>query len=127
MVKEIEEHQKEGREVVIISSTLDFIVHAFCRTLQIEHAFSTELAVKDGFYTGEVVGIIPYGESKESILEKFAQEKGVVLDESFAYGDHFSDRFMLQRVGTAVVIASDEKLESQALKNNWNIRELTIK
>jgi len=43
------------------------------------------------------------------------------MDDSVAYADNWSDRALLQRVGTAVVVHPHRKLNQLAKERGWHI------
>ena len=127
LIREIDMHRKKGREIVIISAAIDFIVETCCEFLGISTWFATGLVSVNGHFTGETKGIIPYGISKQTILFDYAKANKINLNKSFAYGDSYSDYHMLKNVGNPVTINPDRKLKNTARANNWQINTLTLK
>lgn len=124
IVNEIEHHRKHNRKIIVISSTLDFIVEAFCAQLHIDQYYCTKLETKNDRYTGKITGMIHYGMTKKIALEEFARAQNIDLENSYAYGDHYSDRYMLKKVGNPVAVNPDKKLRKVAIQNKWQIKEI---
>ena len=50
----------------------------------------------DGRYTGRLNGPFVYGEGKVEAMQRFADEHGIDLEDSYAYSDSVSDLPMLR-------------------------------
>jgi HAD superfamily hydrolase (TIGR01490 family) len=118
---EIGLHRQVGRRIVLLTSTLDLIARPFGRKFGMDACFAATLEMSDGCYSGEIVGVLPHGEQKSRILAADARESKCDLSECFAYGDHYSDRFMLETVGHPVTVNPDRKLRTLAARRGWPI------
>ncbi len=85
-----------------MSSNFDFIVEKYSKFLNIKRFFSVKLEVKNNFFTGKILGNIPYGKNKLNIIKKFYNDE--ILKNAIAYGDDKSDRFILDYVGRSIYI-----------------------
>ena len=122
LVKALSEHKKAGRKIIVISSTLDFIVKEFCEYLGISEYYSCKLEVKDGCYTGKLLNKILYGETKRELIDKIAIQQNIDLSNSYAYGDSVQDGPMLKSVGNAFVVNPGKKFSKLAKKRSgWSI------
>lgn len=65
---------------------------------------ATELEERGGRWTGEVAGEAMCGAAKARAVQRLAQEDGLDLRRSYAYGDRWSDRWMLESVGHAAAV-----------------------
>jgi len=93
---------KEKNYYILLSANFDFIVKIFYEFLKFDEFISIKLEVKNGNYTGKVVGMIPYGENKLKILlEKFPDE---VVRNATAFGDDESDLMLLNYVKNGILI-----------------------
>ena len=76
-----------------------------------------------GGITGRCVGLNPYGENKADLVQQLAEVHGFDLRRSYAYGNHYSDAYKLQRVGYPVAVNPDRKLRQIATANDWPIEQ----
>lgn len=121
LAKEMEEHRRAGRGIVLLTSTLDLIAAPFYRHFGFDALIATRLEVMDGLFTGGVAGNIPYGEAKAEAARTHAAAVGADLARCFAYGDRYGDRFLMEEVGNAVAVCPDRKLIAIARARGWRI------
>lgn len=117
----IKKHRRAGREIVIISNSVNLIPAALANFLNIKYFFGTKLEVENGKFTGKIKGDIIYGKNKVSILNNFLQETGFSLKGSYGYGDHESDIFILSLMANPFAVNPTEKLLKEARKRNWPV------
>lgn len=129
----IDEHQRAGREIVVISSSPVEIVEPLCRYLGLgdERVIGTRPAVDDeGRYTG-AIEFYAYGPGKAEAMRELAGAEGLSLDDSFAYSDSITDLPMLEAVGHPVAVNPDRELRTVAEERDWQIlefeREVTVR
>ena len=122
MLDEVHAHQDAGRRTFIVSAAADGMVRLLARVLGMDGGVGTSYEVgQDGTYTGRLEGHFMYGEGKEKALERFAQEHGIDLSESWAYSDSASDLPMLRAVGHPVAVNPDEELARMAAEQGWQV------
>lgn len=120
-VELIAEHQRAGRDVIVISSSGTEIVEPICAQLGVDRAVGTQLEVdENGCYTGEIL-FYAYGEGKAEAMRQLATEFGYDLTESFAYSDSHTDLPMLEIVGNPVAVNPDAELAAVARERGWKI------
>jgi phosphoserine phosphatase len=76
---------------------------------------------RDGRWTGHLLGEAMYGEEKFRAVKRIAQERGIELRGSHAYGNTLLDRPMLAAVGHAHVVNPGRDLASVANQCDWEI------
>jgi putative phosphoserine phosphatase/1-acylglycerol-3-phosphate O-acyltransferase len=118
----IEAHQKAGHTVAIISSATRYQVMPFARDLGIEHVMNTELEVKEGVFTGEVVHPTCYGEGKAEAARDIAAREEVDLAESYFYTDSHEDLPLLELVGKPRPLNPNRRLAQIAKERSWPVR-----
>ncbi len=121
IVAEIHDHRRMGRRTVLLTSTLDLIARPFAREFGMDAYFAVTLEQAEGRYSGGIEGNLPHGEEKSRILLADARRHDCDPSDCFAYGDHYSDRFMLQSVGHPFAVSPDRKLRTLALHRGWPI------
>lgn len=116
----IEEHRSAGRDVVIVSSAGAEVVRPIAAMLGVDQVVATELAIADGFYTGEVL-TFPAGEAKVEAMLRIAEAAGYQLEDCFAYSDSITDAPMLTAVGHPTAVNPDKELRALAGANGWPV------
>jgi len=118
-------HQARGHTVVIASSALSFQVEAAARDLGIDDILCTRMEVRDGVLTGFVDGPILWGDAKAQAVRDFADERGIDLAHSFAYGNGAEDLAYLATVGNPRPLNPADGLAAAAAERDWPTARLT--
>jgi len=115
-------HGSQGHRVFLITGTLDCLAGAVARQLPgpVEIA-ATELEVRRGRWTGEIVGTHRSGEEKGRTARNLAGRFGLSLWESYAYGNSIGDLPMLDSVGRRVVVNPPARLRQIAASEGWQV------
>lgn len=113
--------REAGRRVVLVTGSLDFIIAPLAEELQVDDVVAPALVEQDGRFTGELTGP-PIGDGEKARrMQVYAEEHGVDLAQSFAYGDSIADLPMLETVGRPHVVNPDRKLEAVARERGWPV------
>jgi len=115
-------HQSGGRRIVLLTGSLSFLVLPLKEKLGADWLIATALAQRDGRFTGDIEGVHPRGENKHVLLEELAQNQGIELSSSWAYGDHEEDASMLGCVGRPVAVNPSRSLRRLARQRGWPIQ-----
>ena len=83
--------------------------------------FAARLERSGILYTGAVVPPLPYGVGKRTLIVSHAQEKGLELANSFAYGDSPGDTQILELVGYPVVVNPIRGMRRLARQRGWPV------
>lgn len=89
---EIENHQREGSTIVVVSASAENWIAPWCKTLGLS-CLATQLEVVDDKVTGKIKGFNCYGPEKEKRLRSCYDLND--FDEVYAYGDSSGDTEML--------------------------------
>ena len=117
----IDDHQRNGRPVVIISSSPVEVVEPLGRFLGADEVIGTVSEVDDhGRFTG-ALEFYAYGEGKAEAIRRMAIERGFDLAECYAYSDSATDLPMLELVGHPVAVNPDKELKEIATDKEWPI------
>ena len=122
-ISQIQEHKEQGTAVVLITGSLDFIVQPIADYLAIDAVLAPQLGEQDGQFTGELTTAPLIGEEKAKAVQTYAEQHGISLEESYAYGDSQSDLPMLECVGNPVVVNPGKALREKALTSGWEMHE----
>lgn len=116
----IEAHRKAGRDIVIVSSGGEEVVHPFGTMLGADRVIATRMVIRNGCYSGEVA-FYSVGEHKASAMHKLALTAGYDLAECYAYSDSVTDLPMLEAVGLPHAVNPDRGLRRAARERGWPV------
>jgi len=121
MAAQVAAHREAGHVLAILTSATRYLAEPLGADLGIEHHLVTQLIVREGRFTGEVVQPVCYGRGKVYWAERFAAEHGVDLAASFFYTDSITDLPLLDRVGHPRVVHPDPRLRRLAQRRGWQV------
>lgn len=116
-------HLQAGHEVWLVTASPVQLAQIIARELGFTGALGTVAEVKDGVFTGKMVGDILHGPGKKHAVLALASTEGLDLDRCTAYSDSANDIPMLSMVGTAVAVNPDSRLRKIAKARSWEIRD----
>ena len=124
-------HARQGHRIVLISGMPEPLARIVACALECElesRGVGSELPVcgtrmeeREGRWTGRLLGEATYGEEKLRAVKRIAQERGIELRGSHAYGNSLLDRPMLAAVGHAHVVNPEWDLAAVANQYDWEI------
>lgn len=94
----IEDHQKAGRRVVLLSSIVEPLVRGIGKYLNVHDIAGTQLDIENGHYTGRILNHINYGGGKVVRAKQFLEYYNTSWAQSWGYADHESDMELLMHV-----------------------------
>lgn len=116
-------HLAAGHQVWLVTSTPVQLAQIIARRYGMTGALGTVAEVKDGKFTGRLVGDILHGPGKSHAVAALSTIENLDLERCTAYSDSINDIPMLSMVGTAVAINPDRALRSEAKKRGWEVRD----
>jgi putative phosphoserine phosphatase/1-acylglycerol-3-phosphate O-acyltransferase len=117
----IRAHRDAGHTIAIASSATPFQVAPLAHELGVENLLCTEVEVVNGLATGKLAGPVLWGTGKADAVEQFAEERGIDLGESYAYGNGKEDLPYLETVGRPRPLNPDGGLTEFARERGWDI------
>ncbi len=120
----IEEHRLAGRDVIIVSASGREMVEPIGAMLGVDAVIASQLAVRDGCYTGEI-DFYAYAENKAVAMVELAAERGYDLARSYAYSDSITDAAMLEAVGHPHAVNPDKELRRLAVSREWPVLDFS--
>lgn len=118
-----EDHLAAGHEVWLVSATPVQLAQVLARRLGFTGALGTVAEVKDGRFTGRLVGDILHGPGKKHAVAALAAMENLDLSRCYAYSDSINDLPLLTMVGNCVAINPDRRLRTFARNNGWPIKD----
>lgn len=119
-------HIERGHTVVLSSSALTIQVDPVAQFLGIPNTLSNMFETdEDGVLTGKVVKPVIWGAGKASAVQKFAEERGIDLADSYFYADGDEDIALMELVGNPRPTNPGDKMAEVARRRGWPILEFT--
>lgn len=115
-------HREKGHRLVVISNSPPFFVKQLASALGIPDTITTQVEIKNGTLTGNLVKPLCYGKGKRLYALRWSMENNIDLSRSFFYTDSFYDIDFLHDVGFPVATNPDRRLRKTALANGWMIK-----
>jgi len=120
-LEEIDTLKRDGYRQVLLSGTPRELALPLSVHLGINDLIAAMPEIIDHRYTGRLIAPHPHGTLKALYAERWCNEKHVDLAQTTAYGNHWGDRFLLERVGTPVAVNPDPQLLQHAQDQGWRI------
>lgn len=116
-------HLDAGQQVWLVTATPVELASVLARRLGLTGALGTVSEIRDGRYTGRLVGPPLHGLAKAEAVRALAEREGLDLAECSAYSDSINDIPMLSEVGFPVAVNPDPELRAHARSLDWRIRD----
>ena len=121
-LQRLEWHAVQGHAIFLVSGTLAPLAELVARQLLLlVIPCATRLEMVGDRWTGEVVGEAVSGPGKARGVERLTAEHHVDLARSYAYGDSWNDRWMLERVGYPAAVNPGARLARLARQRGWPV------
>jgi len=124
-------HARQGHKIVLISGTPEPLARRVAQAVECELesrgigsqvlVCATRMEEQEGRWTGHLLGTAMYGDEKFRAVKRIAQEHGIELRGSHAYGNTLLDRAMLAAVEHAHVVNPGRDLAVVANQRDWEI------
>lgn len=121
----LEAHRQSGHQLILISGAPDFLITPLAAALNVPTLFAARVERVGGRYTGAVIPPLPYGAGKRQLIVSHAQERGLELANSFAYGDSPGDTEILALVGYPIVVNPIRGMLRIARDRGWPVVDWT--
>ena len=113
--------RKRGHVIVLISDNIDRVMAALADELGADELVCNRLEVRKGAATGRLIDPIVGGNLSGQWLREYAEEHGIDLDHSCAYGALASDSLMLSAIGEPCAVNPDRHLRRMARDRDWPV------
>ncbi len=131
----LDRYQAKGIETIIISASPNLLVKPIAELcFNVQAAFGIDVEINNGFYTGKIMGTIPYQAGKITVCEQYIAHKlqkmgaeshraaiDAVLDNSYFYSDSINDLPLLSKVRYPNTVNPDSSLYHVASTKEWPI------
>ncbi len=121
----VQSHRDAGDELLVISSTNEFIITPICHLFGIDNIIGTQLEIgENGRYTGGYIGTPSLKEGKITRLHQWLAARGETLQDygkTYFYSDSKNDLPLLRYVSDPVAVNPDEVLLKEATEKGWPV------
>lgn len=113
-------HKRQGHKIAIVSGGFSQYIKEYAKNYSIDFVIATELELRDGIFTGNILGNDCMGKNKITKIKQHLKLDDFDLDHSYAYSDHISDIPLLNLTGHGVVVNFGQDI-SWAIKAGYEI------
>ncbi|MEV4410615.1 HAD-IB family hydrolase [Catellatospora sp. NPDC049609] len=121
-IRRIRAHRAAGHRTVLITGTASLFLAPLAPLFD-EIQASRLHVQRDGVLSGYLDTPPLVGEARAAWLRRYANQAGLDLSRSWAYGDSYSDRPLLELVGNPIPVNPDPRLYRHAKKQHWQIEQ----
>jgi HAD superfamily hydrolase (TIGR01490 family) len=125
----IQYHKQQHHQIILVSGGFFANLEPIANYLGVQHILCVEPYVVNKKLTGTInLDTQTIGKGKVTAIKNFlvnhlninlSEDFMILLQNSYAYGDHISDFDMLSLVGNPIVVGSDTNMKGIANKNGW--------
>lgn len=121
IVKRLKDHVENGFYTMVVSGAFTPVLETALSHLPVDHIIGTDIPfTNDTFERSSPIYHIQ-SVRKKVVVQDFLDGKTIDWDNSYAYGDSYSDLSVLNMVGNPIVVDPDERLSFVAARNEWEI------
>jgi len=120
-LERVQQHQRNGDMVVLVTNSLREIVEPLARHLRVSELIAPQLEKQENQFTGALLGGPLTDHRKAQAVAQFAREHSLDLNQCYAYADSLDDVPMLESVGNPRAINPDRNLRRIAQRKGWKI------
>ena len=117
----VAEHKAKGHHTVIATAAGEYMSEKVRVQLGAEGKIAAIAAVVDGRLTDQVEMPMPYGEGKEILARRYAEQRGVSLEDCWFYSDSLADVPLLEAVGHPVAVNPQRAVRRIAAEKGWPV------
>ena len=116
-----QKHLSNNEEVWLVTAAPEDMAVLIANRLGLTGALGSKAEIKDGTYTGAMLGALLHGKDKVIAVQDLADRTGLNLADCYAYSDSHNDLPLLQCVGHPSAINPDAILGLRAMAEGWPI------
>lgn len=121
-VELIKRARRDGHRIVLVSESIDLLIAPLAEHIRrVDEVVCNRLEVRDGELTGRLADPVVGGHEVGRWIRDYADEHGIDLDRSVAYGAHAPDLLMLAAVGRPCAVNPDYTLRRAAVDSRWPV------
>ena len=119
--------RRQGRRVALISDGLSQVIEPLVDHLkQVDDFICNRIELRDGVATGRLLEPVVGGHHSVVWARQYAEQNGLDLGHSLAYGGHGPDLLLLSAVGQPCAVNPDFTLRQAARQAGWPVMEYRV-
>ncbi len=103
-LKTIKRHHQDGMRIILSSASPEFYIRLFEKSALIEKAMGTRCEIRDGRFSGRILGNNNKGAEKVARLREYLAGQPIDWANSVMYSDSLSDKPLMDLMGRAYLI-----------------------
>jgi phosphoserine phosphatase len=119
----VERARKLGQRIVFISDNIDLVVKPLADQLGADDLVCNRLEIKKQKATGRLEDPVVGGNLAGQWARAFADEHGIDLAASLAYGSSAADGLLLSAIGKPCAVNPDRQMRRMARDHDWPVVE----
>lgn len=119
-------HRQLGHQLLVITSTLEFIAQPIVQRLGIPHLIAPIPEMENQQFTGKIVGTASFQQGKVIRLKEWLEGRQLSLADSYGYTDSHNDLPLLELVDHPVAVDPDPLLRLTAEQRGWKTISLRV-
>lgn len=120
----LQKHRDAGDYLLIMTSTNSFVTGPIAKSLGVDEIMASEAEIKDGRYTGNVVGTPCFQAGKVTRLQQWLAQYDGDKENCYFYSDSINDLPLLLEVDNPVAVDPDDTLRAHAEAAGWPVISL---
>ncbi len=121
------EQRRCGDVACMVTATNPVIARPVAEFFGFDELLSTELEIRDGRFTGRIVGDYRVGAAKIPLMEDACRRRGALMSDASYYGDSSADIPVLEAVGRPFAVNPPPALREHASLRGWTILEFSLR
>ncbi len=123
VVEKMRSLKGENYHILVLSGAPDLILEYLQKNLPFDSFIGSRLETKNGYLTGEIFDVYPYGNDKVVAFKNHFNDTTIDYEASFAFANKYSDVSLLETFGHPVAVYPDRKLLDHARTHGWEVIE----
>lgn len=119
----LERHRAQGDDLLITTATNRFVTEPIAALLDIPQLIATDAEIRDGRYTGRIMGTPNFREGKVQRLQAWLHEHAHYTHLT-CYSDSLNDLPLLEMGTVAIAVDPDPALRATAESRGWSVISL---
>lgn len=121
VLSRLEQHIADDVFVMLVSGAYTPLLHSVTKELHFDTIIGTEVPIKGQDIDLQAPIFHVHGQRKNEKIEHSLKGREIDWENSFAYGDSFSDLSVLELVGHPVAVRPEPRLQDIAQQRGWDI------
>lgn len=122
VVARVSQHHSDNMHVMLVSGAYTPLLHAVTEDIKFDTIIGTDIPfTEEGAFDSKTAIYHIQGKRKTEKIMEMLEGNEIEWEQSFAYGDSYSDLPVLELVGNPVAVKPEERLKRIAEERNWTV------